>query len=141
MTKEIDMSEETLNENSKPDPEEIKELLDDSDSMENTIPSSATDNVETSSSVDSAGRGLEFLYDVPLQISVEVGRSRILLKDLLQMGEGYVIELDKLAGDPLDLYVNSRLIAKGEAVMIGEKFGIRLTEVVNTSERIEQLGN
>ena len=135
------MSEETLNENSKPDPEEIKELLDDSDSMENTIPTPATDNLETSSAVDSAGRGLEFLYDVPLQISVEVGRSRILLKDLLQMGEGYVIELDKLAGDPLDLYVNSRLIAKGEAVMIGEKFGIRLTEVVNTSERIEQLGN
>ena len=56
------------------------------------------------------GRGLDFLYDVPLQISVEVGRSRILLRDLLRMGEGYVIELDKMAGEPLDLYVNSRLI-------------------------------
>ena len=56
------------------------------------------------------------------------------------MGEGYVIELDKLAGDPLDLYVNSRLIARGEAVMVGERFGIRLTDVVSTSDRIEKLG-
>ncbi|WP_448872751.1 flagellar motor switch protein FliN [Desulfobulbus propionicus] len=83
---------------------------------------------------------LEFLYDVPLQVSVEVGRARILLKDLLQMGEGYVVELDKLAGEPLDLYVNSRLIARGEAVKVGDKFGIKLTEVVSQSARIENLG-
>mgnify|MGYP001009867474 CR=1 FL=1 len=85
-------------------------------------------------------RDLEFLFDVPLQVSVEVGRARILLKDLLQMGEGYVVELDKLAGEPLDLYVNSRLIARGEAVKVGDKFGIKLTEVVSQSDRIENLG-
>ncbi|MCL1979555.1 MAG: flagellar motor switch protein FliN [Proteobacteria bacterium] len=85
-------------------------------------------------------RELEFLYGVPLQVSVEVGRARILLKDLLQMGEGYVVELDKLAGDPLDLYVNSRLIARGEAVKVGDKFGIKLTEVASQSDRIENLG-
>lgn len=85
-------------------------------------------------------RELKFLYDVPLQVTVEVGRSRILLKDLLQMGEGYVVELDKLAGEPLDLYVNSRLIARGEAVKVGDKFGIKLTEVVSQSDRIENLG-
>ena len=85
-------------------------------------------------------RELEFLYDVPLQVSVEVGRARILLRDLLQMGEGYVVELDKLAGEPLDLYVNSRLIARGEAVKVGDKFGIKLTEVVSQSDRIEHLG-
>jgi flagellar motor switch protein FliN/FliY len=56
------------------------------------------------------------------------------------MGEGYVVELDKLAGDPLDLYVNSRLIARGEAVKVGDKFGIKLTEVVSQSDRLEQLG-
>jgi flagellar motor switch protein FliN/FliY len=83
---------------------------------------------------------LEFLFDVPLQVSVEVGRARILLRDLLQMGEGYVVELDKLAGEPLDLYVNSRLIARGEAVKVGEKFGIKLTEVVSQSDRIKNLG-
>ncbi len=133
------MTDEILNENARPDPEEIKELLDD-EGMDTSIPNDASAPPQSSLSESSSGRDLEFLYDVPLQISVEVGRSKILLKDLLKMGEGYVIELDKLAGDPLDLYVNSRLIAKGEAVMVGEKFGIRLTDVVNTSERVEQLG-
>ncbi|MDH4317022.1 MAG: flagellar motor switch protein FliN [Desulfobulbaceae bacterium] len=83
---------------------------------------------------------LEFLYDIPLKISVELGRARILIRDLLQMSEGYVVELDKTAGEPLDLYVNSRLIARGEAVKSGDKFGIRLTEVVSPSDRIENLG-
>lgn len=85
-------------------------------------------------------QNLDFLLDVPLNVSVEVGRSRIMIKDLLQMCEGYVIELDKLAGDPLDLYVNSRLIARGEAVMVNDKFGLRLIDVVSPSERIEKLG-
>ena len=73
-------------------------------------------------------------------MSVEVGRARILLKDLLQMGEGYVVELDKMASEPLDLFVNGRLIARGEAVRIGDKFGIKLTEVVSQSDRLEKLG-
>src|SRR6056297_3663859 len=85
-------------------------------------------------------QNLDFLLDVPLNVSVEVGRSRIMIKDLLQMCEGYVIELDKLAGEPLDLYVNSKLIARGEAVVVNEKFGLRLTDVVSPSERIENLG-
>ncbi len=89
---------------------------------------------------DGLARDMEFLYDVPLQVSVEVGRARILLKDLLQMSEGYVVELDKLAGEPLDLYVNSRLIARGEAVKVGDKFGIKLTEVISQSDRVEKLG-
>ena len=116
------------NGNSRPAPEEIKELLQDDSAV-----SKMKADLKT-------GRGLDFLYDIPLQISVEVGRSKILLRDLLKMGEGYVIELDKLAGEPLDLYVNSRLIARGEAVMVGDKFGIRLTDVVSTSDRIENLG-
>ncbi len=119
---------------SRPDPEELKELLDNSDQP------SFSGQSTSRSTAPGEGRGLDFLYDVPLQVSVEVGRSRILLRDLLKMGEGYVIELDKLAGDPLDLYVNSRLIARGEAVMVGERFGIRLTDVVSTSDRIEKLG-
>lgn len=117
----------------RPAPEELKELL------ENEIPEA---HAKSGSAAPGTGdvRTLDFLYDVPLQVSVEVGRSKILLKDLLRMGEGYVIELDKMAGEPLDLYVNSRLIARGEAVKVGEKFGIRLTEVVSTSDRIEKLG-
>ena len=85
-------------------------------------------------------RNLDFLLDVPLQLSVEVGRSKLLIKDLLQIREGSVIELDKLAGEPLDVYVNSRLIARGEAVMVNDKFGLRLTDVVSPAERIEKLG-
>lgn len=133
------MPDENIVKSAKPDPDEIKELLEDDDSG-NTSSEIKKPPTGSSDLTGAKDRGLEFLYDVPLQISVEVGRSKILLKDLLKMGEGYVIELDKLAGEPLDLYVNSRLIAKGEAVMVGEKFGIRLTDVVNTSERIEQLG-
>lgn len=86
------------------------------------------------------GRGLGLLLDIPLEVSVEVGRSRILVRDLLQLQEGSLVELDKLAGEPLDLYVNSRLIARGEAVVVNEKFGLRLTDVVSPSERIENLG-
>lgn len=122
----------TTAKNSRPDPDEIKELL-----QETAKPVSKTTRPSTETN---SGRGLKFLYDIPLQISVEVGRSKILLRDLLKMGEGYVIELDKLAGEPLDLYVNSKLIAKGEAVMVGDKFGIRLTDVVSTADRIENLG-
>jgi flagellar motor switch protein FliN/FliY len=85
-------------------------------------------------------KNLDFLLDVPLQVSVEVGRSRILIKDLLQMREGFVVELDKLAGEPLDVYVNQRLIARGEAVMVNDKFGLRLTDVVSPAERLEKLG-
>ncbi len=84
-------------------------------------------------------QGIDFLLDVPLQVSVEVGRTKMLIKDFLQMKEGGVIELDKLADEPLDLYVNSRLIAKGEAVVVNDKFGLRLIEVVSPSERLEKL--
>ncbi|HID70092.1 MAG TPA: flagellar motor switch protein FliN [Desulfobacterales bacterium] len=135
------MTDEAIQESSKPQPEEIKELLDD-EGMETETVTQAEDNspAPEPSLANHKDRGLGFLYDVPLQISVEVGRSKILLKDLLQMGEGYIIELDKLAGDPLDLYVNSRLIAKGEAVMVGDKFGIRLTDVISPCDRVEQLG-
>ena len=85
-------------------------------------------------------RGIDLLLDIPLEVSVEVGRSHILVRDLLQLQEGSLVELDKLAGEPLDLYVNSRLIARGEAVVVNEKFGLRLTDVVSPAERIENLG-
>lgn len=83
--------------------------------------------------------GLDFLLDVPLEVSVEVGRARMLIRDFLKMKEGGVIELDKLADEPLDLYVNSKLIARGEAVVVNEKFGLRLIDVVSTVERLEKL--
>ncbi|SDZ74013.1 flagellar motor switch protein FliN/FliY [Desulfuromusa kysingii] len=107
----------------------------------------STENLENGQAVEAAAnkdkfddRGIDLLLDIPLEVSVEVGRSRILVRDLLQLQEGSLVELDKLAGEPLDLYVNSRLIARGEAVVVNEKFGLRLTDVVSPSERIEHLG-
>jgi flagellar motor switch protein FliN len=84
-------------------------------------------------------RDLEFLLDIPLLVSVELGRTKMLINDLLQLGQGSVIELEKLAGEPMEIYVNSRLIARGEVVVVNEKFGVRLTDVVSPSERIRQL--
>lgn len=127
---ETPMSEEK---STRPDPEEIKDLLENDQTQASTADSGRQTGGQSS-------RELDFLYDVPLQVSVEVGRCKILLKDLLHMSEGYVIELEKLAGEPLDLYVNSRLIAHGEAVLVGDKFGIRLTDVVSKSDRVEKLG-
>lgn len=85
-------------------------------------------------------RELGFLLDIPLEVSVEIGSTRMPIKDLLQLQEGSIIELDKLAGEPLDLYVNSRLIARGEAVMVKDRYGLRLTDVVSPAERLENLG-
>ena len=86
-----------------------------------------------------AVRSIEFLLDVPLDVSVEIGRSRMLIHELLQLGQGSVVELNKLAGEPLDVLINSRLVARGEAVVVNERFGVRLTEIVSPVERIERL--
>lgn len=85
-------------------------------------------------------RNLDFLLDVYLQVSVEVGRTRMTIQDLLQLGQGSVVELTKLAGEPLDVYINNRLVARGEAVIVNEKFGIRITDIISQSDRIESLG-
>ena len=83
---------------------------------------------------------LDLILDIPLKVSVELGRTRILVNDLLQLGQGSVIELNKLAGDPLEVLVNDKLVARGEVVVVNEKFGIRLTDIVSPLERIEKLG-
>ena len=80
---------------------------------------------------------LEFLMDVALHVSVEVGRTRMTINDLLQMGPGSVVELEKLAGEPLDIFINGKAIARGEAVIVNEKFGVRLTDIMSPEERVE----
>ena len=84
-------------------------------------------------------RDLEFLLDIPLLVSVELGRTKMLINDLLQLGQGSVVELEKLAGEPMEIFVNNRLIARGEVVVVNEKFGVRLTDIVSPSERVRQL--
>ncbi len=82
---------------------------------------------------------LELILDVPLGVSVELGRVRMPVRQLLALTAGSVIELAKLAGEPLDVLINGRPVARGEAVMVNEKFGVRLTEIVSQSERVERL--
>ena len=84
-------------------------------------------------------RSLDFILDIPLQITVELGRTKLLLNDLLQLGQGSIVELNKLAGEPMEVLVNDKLVAKGEVVVVNEKFGIRLTDIVSPMERIERL--
>ena len=83
---------------------------------------------------------IDMILDIPLKVSVELGRTKLLVNDLLQLGQGSVIELNKLAGDPLEVLVNDKLVARGEVVVVNEKFGVRLTDIVSPLERIEKLG-
>ena len=85
-------------------------------------------------------RELDFILDIPLDVSAELGRTRLLINELLQLGQGSVVELNKLAGEPLEVYVNGKLVARGEAVVINEKFGVRLTDIISPIERVKQLG-
>jgi flagellar motor switch protein FliN/FliY len=82
---------------------------------------------------------LDVILDIPVMISMEVGNTKIAIRNLLQLNQGSVIELDRLAGEPLDVLVNGTLIAHGEVVMVNDKFGIRLTDVISQSERIQRL--
>jgi flagellar motor switch protein FliN len=84
-------------------------------------------------------KNLDFILDIPLQVTVELGRTKLLVKDILQLNQGAVIELSKLAGEPLDIFVNSKLIARGEAVVVNEKFGVRLVDIVSPNERVEKI--
>lgn len=88
---------------------------------------------------DGQRRELDFILDIPLDVSAELGRTRLLINELLQLGQGSVVELNKLAGEPLEVFVNGKLVARGEAVVINEKFGVRLTDIISPIERVKQL--
>ncbi|MEE3635654.1 flagellar motor switch protein FliN [Pseudomonas defluvii] len=99
------------------------------------FPSSPRSNEQ----VSLEGPNLDVILDIPVSISMEVGSTEINIRNLLQLNQGSVIELDRLAGEPLDVLVNGTLIAHGEVVVVNEKFGIRLTDVISPSERIKKL--
>lgn len=82
---------------------------------------------------------LDFVLDIPMMLTVELGRSQMLINELLKLGRGSVIELSKLSGEPLDILANQRLIARGEVVVVNEKYGIRITEIISPAERVERL--
>ncbi len=93
----------------------------------------------TATTSDGTSRPLDFILDIPLEISVELGRARMVINDLLQLGQGSVIELSKLAGEPLEIFVNGKLVARGEVVVVNEKFGVRVTDIVSPMERVKSL--
>ncbi|WP_194723084.1 flagellar motor switch protein FliN [Noviherbaspirillum malthae] len=87
----------------------------------------------------STNNDIDFILDIPVQLTVELGRTKIAIKNLLQLAQGSVVELDGLAGEPMDVLVNGCLIAQGEVVVVNDKFGIRLTDIITPSERIRKL--
>ena len=95
---------------------------------------------QPAASLQREGANLDFVLDIPLEVSVELGRTKMLISDLLQLGQGSVIELSKLAGEPLEILVNQKLVARGEVVVVNEKFGVRLTDIISPVDRVKQLG-
>ncbi len=86
-----------------------------------------------------SGPNLQLIMDIPLRVTVELGRTKMPVSELLNLGQGSVVELSKLAGEPMEVLVNDKLIARGEAVVVNEKFGVRLTDIISKKERVEQL--
>ena len=105
-----------------------------------TEPSKANfEKLESAATQNGTDINLDVILDVPVTLSMEVGRSRIAIRNLLQLNQGSVVELERSAGEPLDVYANGTLIAHGEVVVVNEKFGVRLTDVVSPVERIRKL--
>ena len=96
----------------------------------------ASDNLPMNRDED---RNLDMILDIPVTIAMEIGRTKISIRNLLQLNQGSVVELDRLAGEPMDVLVNGTLVAHGEVVVVNEKFGIRLTDVVSPAERVKKL--
>lgn len=110
-----------------------KEQLESGESMEPMDNGSGLD-------LDQDARDLDFILDIPLELTVELGKTKMLVNDLLQLGQGSIVELNKLAGEPLEICINKKLVARGEAVVVNEKFGVRLTDIVSPIERVKSLG-
>ena len=96
-------------------------------------------NFASTEGITGAGNDLNMILDIPVQLTVELGRTRIPIKHILQLAQGSVVELETMAGEPMDVLVNGYLIAQGEVVVVNDKFGIRLTDIVTPSERLRRL--
>jgi flagellar motor switch protein FliN len=113
------------------------EALDDIDNLDQFKEDQDMSGTGTLSSEET--QNLDLILDIPLTVTVELGRSKMLINDLLQLGQGSVIELTKLVGEPLEVLVNDKLVARGEVVVVNDKFGVRLTDIVSPMERVQSL--
>ena len=109
------------------------------ENVDNMADQMATENNTGLGATATSDRNLGLILDIPLKVSVELGRAKMPVNELLKLTQGSVIELNKLAGEPMEVYVNDKLIARGEAVVVNEKFGVRLTDIISPAERVEQL--
>jgi len=113
--------------------------MDDTTGLENIAQAAEATGQAAAAASAGVPKTIDFILDVTLQVTVEVGRARMTIQDILQLGQGSVVELEKLAGEALDVYVNGKHIARGEAVIVNEKFGIRLTDIISPEDRAESL--
>ena len=118
---------------------EENENIKNGEGEESTQDSLAQNSVEELEEKKQGEMNLDFILDIPLELSVELGKTRMLVNDLLQLGQGSIIELNKLAGESLEVYINHKLIARGEVVVVNEKFGVRLTDVITPIDRVKSL--
>ncbi|MDH5297662.1 MAG: flagellar motor switch protein FliN [Desulfobulbaceae bacterium] len=88
----------------------------------------------------SGSQNLDFLLDVPLEVTVELGHTSMIINNMLQLTQGSVVELDKAAGEPVDIYVNNKLLGKGEVIVVNDRFGVRITEIISQADRIKNMG-
>jgi flagellar motor switch protein FliN/FliY len=114
-------------------------MADDKSNVANLVAAEAAGGGASVTELRKTDRNLDLILDIPLKVTVELGRTRMLVSELLNLGQGSVIELSKLAGEPMEVLVNDKLVARGEAVVVNEKFGVRLTDIISPSERVEQL--
>ncbi|MEJ2621393.1 MAG: flagellar motor switch protein FliN [Candidatus Thiodiazotropha sp.] len=114
-------------------------LEDQADGEQSSTTETASFDELTDEAVSAGGVNMDAILDVPVTISMEIGRTKINIRNLLQLNQGSVVELDRLAGEPMDVLVNGTLIAQGEVVVVNEKFGLRLTDIISPSERVKRL--
>ncbi len=112
-------------------------MVDANDQIKDVNDGAASQNGE---SCNNGKCDMDLILDIPLDVTVELGKVKMPVNELLQLGHGSIIELSKQVGEPLDIYVNNKLVAKGEVVILDEKFGIRVSDIINPTERVKSLG-
>ncbi|MFL0797371.1 MAG: flagellar motor switch protein FliN [Cellvibrionaceae bacterium] len=132
------MAEQGVDEDTDAEADDWAAAMAEQDEIEEDVEAVAFENFDESGP-GALSQDLDTILDIPVSISMEVGRTAITIRNLLQLNQGSVIELDRLAGEPLDVLVNGTLIAHGEVVVVNEKFGIRMTDVISPQERIKRL--
>lgn len=139
MTEETSTAENETNDDWEEAMAEQGEAESKENSENNDLPEAPLQNLQPDNTNNGETANLETILDIPVALSVEIGRTKISIKNLLQLNQGSVVELERLAGEPLDVKVNDTLVAHGEVVVVNEKYGIRLTDIVSTHERVKKL--